>query len=63
MDEWGGLELSPGNDLKNGWIQRSANPPKFKCPDKFRKWLEKQHVQVDRAQYQVPRTVATGTEA
>jgi len=57
LEEWGDLYV------RKGWIQRSANPPEFKCPDKFRKWLEKQHVRLDRAQYQVPRTVATGTEA
>lgn len=57
LDEWGGL------DVRNGWLQRSANLPKFSDPGKFRKWLDKQNVGTYRAQYQVPRTAAAGTEA
>lgn len=48
LAEWGGLEV------QNGWIQRSANLPEFSSPDRFRSWLDKQSVRLDRAQYQVP---------
>jgi hypothetical protein len=48
LTEWGDITV------KNGWLQRSANLPEFKFPASFRKWLEKQHIRLDRAQYQVP---------
>lgn len=53
LAEWGDLSV------RNGWLQRSANPPEFKDPSKFRNWLEKQHVRLARAQYQVPLTKPT----
>jgi len=34
LQEWGDLEVN------DGWIQRSANPPMFKQPEKFLSWLE-----------------------
>lgn len=34
LQEWGNLEVN------EGWIQRSANPPMFKQPEKFLSWLE-----------------------
>ncbi len=33
LEKWGGL------GVKDGWIQRSANPPLFLDPPKFMKWL------------------------
>ncbi|RLA06043.1 MAG: hypothetical protein DRQ51_10490 [Gammaproteobacteria bacterium] len=37
LDEWGGL------GIKDGFLQRSANPPLFLNPEKFLKWLDKQN--------------------
>jgi len=34
LEEWGDLEVN------DGWIQRSANPPMFKQPEKFLYWLD-----------------------
>ena len=36
LQEWGDLMV------KDGFIQRSINPPFFKDPEKFIKWLDKQ---------------------
>lgn len=36
LAEWGGLSV------KNGYIQRSANPPLFSDPERFYGWLRKQ---------------------
>lgn len=36
--EWGGISAN------DGYLQRSALPPKFKDPDKFLKWLSKQNI-------------------
>lgn len=33
LDEWGDI------GVKDGWIQRSVNPPLFLDPEKFMKWL------------------------
>ena len=52
LTEWGDLTV------KNGWLQRSANLPEFKAPASFRKWLDKQDIRLDRAQYQVPMCAA-----
>ena len=38
LSEWDGL------DIKDGWIQRSANPPEFKCPSAFKDWFQKQGI-------------------
>jgi len=35
LDEWGGLAV------RDGYIQRSARPPRFKDPAAFRRWLER----------------------
>lgn len=35
LDQWGNI------GVKDGWIQRSANPPLFLAPEQFIKWLEK----------------------
>jgi hypothetical protein len=48
LTEWGDITV------RDGWLQRSANLPEFKSPSRFRMWLEKQHIRLDRAQYQVP---------
>ncbi len=37
LNDWGGLEI------KDGYIQRSANPPLFEDPERFYKWLKKQN--------------------
>lgn len=37
LEEWGDLTVN------DGWIQRSANPPLFKKPEKFLSWLSKQN--------------------
>ncbi len=34
LDTWGNLSV------KDGWIQRSVNPPLFLAPEKFMRWLE-----------------------
>jgi hypothetical protein len=38
LREWGGLSV------KNGYIQRSAVPPRFLDPERFDAWLKKQAV-------------------
>jgi Nucleotide modification associated domain 3 len=38
LDEWGGLSV------KDGFIQRSARPPRFVEPSRFREWLDRQEV-------------------
>ncbi len=48
LEEWGGI------NVKGGWLQRSANLPEFKSPMIFKNWLDKQHVRLGRAQFQVP---------
>lgn len=40
LEEWGDLSV------KDGWIQRSANPPTFRNPKKFLHWLEKQNPEI-----------------
>jgi hypothetical protein len=47
LSEWGGLSV------KNGWIQRSRNLPEFRSPLRFREWLDKREIRLNRAQYQV----------
>jgi hypothetical protein len=39
LDAWGGLCRKTGEPLKNGYIQRRANPPIFSDPAKFLKWF------------------------
>lgn len=39
LEAWGGLSV------KDGFIQRSAVPPSFNRPEKFLRWLDKQHLQ------------------
>jgi hypothetical protein len=34
LDTWGNLSV------KDGWIQRSVNPPLFLAPEKFMRWIE-----------------------
>ena len=51
LGDWG--ELS----VENGWIQRSANPPKFEDPRKFRSWLDDQKMPIHAVQYQAPKKV------
>lgn len=36
LDKWGGLSV------KNGYLQRSANPPMFCQPERFFNWLQQQ---------------------
>lgn len=38
LKEWGGLSV------KDGFIQRSAVPPEFSDPERFRRWFDKQKV-------------------
>lgn len=38
LEEWGGM------NIKDGYIQRSVNPPFLLNPEKFIKWLEKKNV-------------------
>jgi hypothetical protein len=38
LREWGGLSV------KNGYIQRSAVPPRFRAPEQFHAWFKKQAV-------------------
>ena len=40
LDKWGGLSV------KNGYLQRSANPPLFCQPERFFNWLQQQNVQL-----------------
>jgi hypothetical protein len=39
LNAWGGLSV------RDGYIQRSAVPPRFEKPSRFLKWLERQAVQ------------------
>jgi len=48
LEEWGDI------NVKNGWLQRSANLPEFKSPTTFKNWLGKRNVRLGRAQYQLP---------
>ena len=52
LDEWGDIVVN------DGWIQRSANLPKFNDPGRFLEWLKKEkeekRIQIHRAQYQAP---------
>ena len=38
LDEWGGLRV------EDGWIQRSANLPRFCNPEKFYEWFKKKNI-------------------
>jgi len=38
LEEWGGLSV------KDGFIQRSARPPRFLQPERFQNWLDQQQV-------------------
>jgi len=40
LDAWGGLSV------KDGFIQRSARPPRFLDPEKFYKWFRKQQIEL-----------------
>lgn len=40
LDMWGGI------GVKDGFIQRSVNPPWFNEPDRFLKWLDSQNVEL-----------------
>lgn len=40
LDAWGGLSV------KDGFIQRSARPPRFDQPEQFRDWLHRQRVRL-----------------
>ncbi|MFA6181420.1 hypothetical protein [Acidithiobacillus sp.] len=40
LEAWGGL------GVKDGWIQRSANPPLFLDPIRFAKWLQAMKVRL-----------------
>ncbi|HEY2827880.1 MAG TPA: hypothetical protein VGJ04_09795 [Pirellulales bacterium] len=42
LDAWGGMSV------KDGFIQRSAVPPRLENPRKFLRWLELQNVQLVR---------------
>ena len=43
LDKWGGLSV------KNGYLQRSANPPLFRQPERFFNWLQQQNPQLMQA--------------
>ncbi|HLI57623.1 MAG TPA: hypothetical protein VKY26_11410 [Actinomycetota bacterium] len=38
LAEWGGLSV------KDGFVQRSARPPRFQDPERFMRWLTRQGV-------------------
>ncbi len=39
LDEWGQVQNEDGSYIKNGYIQRSVNPPIFVDPAKFLAWF------------------------
>ena len=43
LDKWGGLSV------KDGYLQRSANPPLFHQPERFFSWLQQQNPQLMQA--------------
>ena len=43
LDKWGGLSV------KDGYLQRSANPPLFRQPERFFNWLQQQNPQLMQA--------------
>ena len=43
LDKWGGLSV------KNGYLQRSANLPLFRQPERFFNWLQQQNAQLIQA--------------
>jgi hypothetical protein len=45
LDAWGGL------GVKDGYIQRSAVPPKFLDPERFLRWFESQHPELMRSNW------------
>lgn len=42
LDKWGQLQNDDGSYIKNGYIQRSVNPPIFVEPQTFADWFFKQ---------------------
>jgi hypothetical protein len=42
LEEWGQVQNEDGSYVKNGYIQRSINPPIFVDPEKFEAWFFKQ---------------------
>ena len=43
LDAWGGLTV------RDGFIQRSARPPRFNAPERFLSWLKRQEVELMQA--------------
>lgn len=45
LNEWGGVSV------KDGYVQRSVNPPWFNNPSKFLKWLERKEIKLCRSNW------------
>lgn len=39
LNSWGGIRGKSGDDIQDGYIQRSGSPPIFREPDRFLKWF------------------------